>query len=98
MGDNASPTCSLNSVAEKQQGGNKVAREVLIASILNHLEQLVDLVEGGTWAQVEQEYYKGVAAHESGCEGDRQGREGGGCRCGRHRQVWFPQSVWQWQR
>ena len=74
--DNASPTCSLNSVAEKQQGGNKVAREVLIASILNHLEQLVDLVEGGTWAQVEQEYYKAwLHTNQAVRVTDKEGRE-----------------------
>ena len=55
--DNASPTCSLNGLAEEQEGGSKVGREVLVASILNHLEHLVDLVEAGRWGKVEEEYY-----------------------------------------
>ena len=74
--DNASPTCSLNSVAEEQEGGSKVSREVLVASILNHLEQLVDLVEAGTWAQVEQEYYKAwLHTNQAVRVTDKEGRE-----------------------
>ena len=74
--DNASPTCSLNSVAQEQQGGIKVSREVHIANILNHLEQLVDLVEAGRWAQVEQEYYKAwLHSNQAVRVTDKEGRE-----------------------
>ena len=74
--DNASPTCSLNGVAEEQEAGRKVAREVLVASILNHLEQLVDLVEAGTWAQVEQEYYKAwLHTNQAVRVTDKEGKE-----------------------
>ena len=55
--DNASPTRSLNNVAE-EQGGRKVGREELVASALNCFEKLLDLIEAGRWAEAEKQYYE----------------------------------------
>ena len=74
--DNAKPTCSLNRVAEDQEGGGKVGKEKLIASILNHLELLLDKIEAGGWAEVEQEYYKAwLHSNQPVRVTDKEGRE-----------------------
>jgi len=74
--DNAKPTCSLNRVAEDQEGGGKVGKEKLIASILNHLELLLDMVEAGGWEEVEQEYYKAwLHSNQPVRVTDKEGRE-----------------------
>ena len=55
--DNASPTRSLNNVAE-EEGGRRVSREELVASVLNCFEKLLDLVESGEWDEAKEQYYE----------------------------------------